>query len=386
MHMNDLYLLSSLKLASGISIKNRLFLSSIGLDLANHSGECSDELINFYKKIIDGGVGMIKIGNSTVSPFSHLHERGLALYELKHAQALKPIFEYAHEKNALVVVQLQHYGAQGSSKYTGCPLLSPSGQFCQKMKKKFPEDSVIAMSSNDIETVIEEFAHSAWLVQQAGGKAIQIQAANGYLISSFLSPYTNKRVDDYGGTPQKRSLILIKIIKAIQAKTNNNLSIFVRLGIDDCFDNGEGQKPEYLQEVIRDLEQLNIDGIECSMCVGETFHRFLSGYHQDIKDRIFSGASIIKSFTTKIPVGCTGLVSSIADAEELLQRYKIDYIGMSRALFADPRLLPKFFENSKVNACRFDGFCFQDKSNPKLDQVYCCVNPDYLRDPQTKYE
>lgn len=384
--MNNLYLLSSLKLASGISIKNRLFLSSIGLDLATPSGECSGELINFYKKIIDGGVGMIKIGNSTVSPSSRLHERGLALYELKHAQALKPIFEYAQEKNTLVVVQLQHYGAQGSSKYTGSPLLSPSGQFCPKMKKKFPDDRVIAMSLNDIETVIEEFAHSAWLVQQAGGKAIQIQAANGYLISSFLSPYTNKRGDDYGGDPQKRSLILMQIIKAIQLKTNNDLSIFVRLGIDDCFDNGEGQKPEYLQEVIHDLEQLNIDGIECSMCVGETFNRFFNGYHQEIKDRIFSGASIIKSFTTKIPIGCTGLVSSIADAEDLLQKNKIDYIGMSRALFADPRLLPKFYEKSKVNACRFDGFCFQDKSNPKLDQVYCCVNPDYLRDPQIKYE
>ncbi|KFA59210.1 hypothetical protein A9G48_08125 [Gilliamella sp. wkB18] len=384
--MNDLILLSPLHFENGISIKNRLFLSSIGLDLAKPTGECSEELINFYKKIIDGGVGMIIIGNSTVSPSSRLHERGLALYEWKHAQALKPIFEYAHQKNVLVVVQLQHYGAQGSSKHTNCPLLSPSGQFSQKMKKKFPEDKVIEMSISDIENVIEEFAHSAWLVQQAGGKAIQIQAANGYLISSFLSPYTNKRTDDYGGTPKKRALILIKIIEAIQVKTKYNLSIFIRLGIDDYFDNEEGQKPEYLEEVIHELEQLGIDGIECSMCIGETFYKFLSGYNQNSKNRIFSGASKIKSYTTKIPVGCTGLVHSILDAEEQLHKYKLDYIGMARALFADPKLLSKFFEKREINACRFDGFCFKDKSNPKLDRVYCCVNPDYLRDSQTKYE
>ncbi|MCO6524129.1 MAG: hypothetical protein J6562_03800, partial [Candidatus Schmidhempelia sp.] len=227
------------------------------------------QLIDFYKKIMDGGVGMIKIGNSTVSPLSRLHQRGLALYNWEHAQALKPIFEYAHKKNVLVVVQLQHYGAQGSSKYTGFPLLSPSGQYCEKMHKKFPCDQVVTMTNQDIENVIEEFAHSAYLVQKAGGKAIQIQAANGYLISSFLSPYTNKRNDDYGGSPQKRALILKRIIEAIQIKTNFNLSIFVRLGIDDCFDNGEGQKPEYLQELVYDLEQLNVDGIECSICIGE---------------------------------------------------------------------------------------------------------------------
>lgn len=384
--MNNFNLLTPLQFQSGISIKNRLFLSSIGLDLATSSGECTSELVDFYKKIIDGGVGMIKIGNSTVSPYSRLHERGLALYEFKHAQALKPILEYADGKNVLVVVQLQHYGAQGSSSHTARPLLSPSGLFCKRMSKKFPEDKVVEMSISDIETVIEEFAHAAWLVQQVGGKAIQIQAGNGYLISSFLSPYTNKRTDDYGGNPKKRALILRRIIEAIQVKTNYNLSIFVRLGIDDCFDNDEGQKPEYLQEVVEDLERLNIDGIECSMCIGETFHKFLSGYDPEIKNRIFSGANKIKSFTTKIPVGCTGLVRSISDANELLEKYKIDYIGMSRALFADSNLLPKYFENTEINACRYDGFCFRDKSNPDLDRVYCCVNPDFLRNPKIKYE
>lgn len=384
--MKNLALFSPLKLNHQIDLKNRLFLSSIGLDLATKEGCCSEELVQFYKKIIDGSVGMIKIGNSTVSPSSRLHEKGLALYNSAQADALKPIFEYGRQHHVLVVVQLQHYGAQGASRYTHLPLFSPSGQPCLKMRAKFPHDITVEMSVLDIEKVIDEFAHAAWLVQQAGGSAIQIQAANGYLISSFLSPYTNRRMDEYGGSPQKRALILKKIIQAIHHKTQGKLNVFVRLGIDDGFDDENGQKPEYLEQVVKDLESLNVSGIECSMCIGETFHKFLSGYDLTIKRRLFSGTQLIKSFTQYIPIGCTGLVTSIEDAEQLLSQYNLDYIGMSRALFADPQLLNKFNQQIPVNQCRFDGFCFRDKSNPALDRVYCCVNPEYLRDPNVKYE
>lgn len=386
MDVKNFTLLSSLPLNNGLLIKNRLFLSSIGLDLADKRGMFSSELFNFYKKVIDGSVGMIKIGNATVSSSSRLHERGLILYDLDHARALKPIIDYGEQHNTLVVVQLQHYGAQGSSQYTNTPLFSPSGKYCSKMHKKFPSNQVVTMSISDIENVINDFVHAAFLIHKVGGKAVQIQAGNGYLISSFLSPYTNQRTDEYGGSPQKRALILNKIIQGINIKTNGELNIFVRLGIDDGFDEDIGQKPEYLQLVIEDLEKLNVSGIECSMCIGETFYKFLQGYNPNIKKRLFAGAKTIKSFTHKIPIGCTGLITSIEDAEQLIKEYNIDYIGMARALFADPQLMNKFFQKIPINYCRFDGFCFRDKSNPNLSNVYCCVNPDYLRDPEIKYE
>ncbi|MEO4091748.1 NADH:flavin oxidoreductase [Acinetobacter pittii] len=384
--MKDLIFPSSFTLKTGLRVKNRIFLSSIGLDLADEDGKCSVELVDFYKKIIDGSVGMVKIGNATVSSSSRLHKRGLGLFTLEHVNALKPIIDYGNEKNSLIVIQLQHYGAQGSSQYTSSPLLSPSGKSCSRMMNKFPHDQVIEMTTNDIENVINEFIYAAWLVYQAGGKAIQIQAANGYLISSFLSPYTNQRTDEYGGSPQKRGLILKKIIEGINIKTKGKLHIFVRLGIDDGFDNDIGQKPEYLQSLIKELENLNVSGIECSICIGETFHKFLQGFNLKIKQRLFAGARTIKSYTKKIPVGCTGLVTSIEDAENLLKEYNLDYIGMARALFADPQLLNKFYQKIPVNHCKFEGFCFRDKSNPILDRVYCCVNPDYLRNSEIKYE
>lgn len=386
MKHNDMKLFDGLQVNKNITLKNRLFFSSVGLDLATEDGLFSDALYSFYKDMIDGGMGMVKIGNSTVSPTSRLHAAGLALYNSKHAKALEPIINYAAEKDVLLVIQLQHYGSQGSTKHTGVPLLSPSGQYCKKMTRKFPDDTIMAMSLESVRQVINEFAIAAMLVKQAGGKAIQIQAGNGYLISSFLSPYTNHRCDDYGGNDRNRGRILIEIIQEIQLRTNNELAIFVRLGIDDCFDEDIGQKPEFMRCIVEEMEKLGVAGIECSICIGETFGRFLNGYDQSIKNRLFEGAMLIKSFTSTIPVGCTGLVRSIDDAGSLLQQYKLDYIGMARGLLADPKLLPKYNANVPGNVCRFDGYCFRDKSNPELDRVYCCVNPDYLRNPLIKYE
>ncbi|MEW6484876.1 MAG: NADH:flavin oxidoreductase [Pseudomonadota bacterium] len=386
MKHSEMKLFSGLQINQGIFLNNRLFFSSVGLDLANEDGSFSDELYSFYKNMIDGEMGMVNIGNSTVSPTSRLHATGLALYNSKHAKGLEPIISYAAQKNVLLVIQLQHYGAQGSSRRTGTPLLSPSGQHCKKMARKFPDDAVAVMSQEQITDVINDFAHAATLVKKAGGKAVQIQAGNGYLISSFLSPYTNHRDDEYGGSDKNRGRILFEIINEIQLRTNNELTVFVRLGIDDCFDEDVGQKPHFMKFIVQELERLGVAGIECSLCIGETFNRFLNGYDQSIKNRLFEGSKLIKTYTTKIPVGCTGLVSSIDDAESLLKQYKLDYIGMARALLADPKLLPKYKENIQGHICRFDGYCFRDKSNPELDRVYCCVNPEYLRNPLIKYE
>jgi len=367
------------------SLKNRLFFSSVGLDLANLDGSFSKELYSFYKKMIDGDVGMVIIGNSSVSPVSKLHEKGLAIYNKTHAEALRSIISYAEMNNALLVVQLQHYGAQGSSQQTGLPLFSPSGRHCKSMSKKYPDDKVTEMTLGNIIQVIDEFANAATLVKEVGGKAIQIQAGNGYLLSSFLSPYTNKRSDDYGGNEENRGRLLIEVIEEIKRRTNNELMIFVRLGIDDCFDENIGLKPQHMEYIVGKLESLGVTGVECSMCIGETFHRFLRGYDENIKKRLFDGAGLIKTFTSTMNVGCTGLVNSIQNAEYLIKKYRLDYIGMARGLLANPNLIPEYRANIIGDSCRFDGYCFRDKSNPDLDRVYCCVNPDYLRDSKIKY-
>lgn len=368
------------------SIKNRIFFSSVGLDLANSDGTFSEGLSSFYRNMIDGGIGMVIIGNSTVSENSKLHNTGLALYNEKHSETLKPIIRYAEQEGVLLVVQLQHYGSQGSTKYTDSPLLSPSGQPAKKNNFNTFSDSTVEMSHADIQNVIGDFVNAAKLVKEAGGRAIQIQAGNGYLISSFISPYTNHREDEYGGNDERRAKFLLDIIKEIKKHCGEDLLVFIRLGIDDCFDEYIGLKPESVEYLVRELDKLDIAGIECTMCIGETFNRFLRGYDISIKKRLFDGAKMIKSFVSSVPVGCTGLVKSIDDAEHLIGEYGLDYIGMARALFADPMLLSKYRKNVPANVCRFDGYCFRDKSNPALDRVYCCVNPDYIRSPEIKYE
>ena len=127
------------------------------------------------------------------------------------------------------------------------------------------------------------------------------------------------------------------------------------------------------------LSQSGVCAITCSICITDTFN-FLFSHNQDTEDKFINGVKLVKSYSS-IPVGFAGFIGDLNKAEKLIKEDKIDFIGMSRALFADNDLINKTLlgEEHTIHKCLWDGKCFKDKSNPKFDRVYCCVNPKYLR-------
>ena len=208
-------ILSPLKIRA-LDFKNRLFFPSFGIDMANPDGSFSDDLRGFYEGMAESGCGFLLLGNSSVSPQSILQLQGLRMHDAHHARAISPFIEYARQLGVIAGVQLQHYGAQATTQHiTSGELLSPSGLGSSVFKKMDPRYAVREMSRDDIAQVKGQFAHAASLAHAAGARLIQLQASNGYLLSSFMSRHSNRRCDEYGGTLFNRARFLIETVQGV---------------------------------------------------------------------------------------------------------------------------------------------------------------------------
>jgi len=357
--------------------KNRMYFSSLGMDLCDEQGFPRPAFFAVYRSLMEGGAGFGFLGNASVDADARYNSRGLKLTSPAHAEALRPLFEAARQRDFPLGVQLQHYGPQSMPSEQGV-ILTPSGIASASVLKAYPQARAVAMSHAQILRCVDQFSSAARLAEEAGAALIQIQASNGYLVSSFLSPRTNHREDEWGGSPLKRARLLLSIIEGIRQATGDRLPVTVRLGIDDGL--GEaGQRASLLGEVMVALEAAGVAAITCSTGVSETFPFFFSNKEQALA-LSRAGCRYLKGFV-RIPVGFTGSVSDVAQANEIIGCGDADFVGFGRAMLADNHFIAKELAGraERVNRCRGDAFCFRDKKDPMAERVYCCVNPDYRR-------
>jgi 2,4-dienoyl-CoA reductase-like NADH-dependent reductase (Old Yellow Enzyme family) len=369
-----------------LQIANRIFFPAMGIDMANLDGTFSPRLEQFYEGLVEGGCGLVILSNATVSPESVHQLRGLRMYEEVHASALSGFIRKAAARGVVVGIQLQHYGGQTTTLHTGKPVLTPSGVFSKSAAKRDPHYRAVVMSPEDINLVRKQFVQASRLCVLAGARFIQFQASNGYLLSSFLSPRTNRRTDAYGGDPERRALFLLELIREVRQAVGTEIVLGMRLQVDDCLGD-EGLVVEHLATVVPLLEQAGVDIIEASMAVAETFDALFQRTAA-MEQRLQTQVKKLKSYA-HVPVGFAGFIDSLESAEGLLRGGVADLAGMARALFADNNLIAKTLAGrwDDIHWCLWDGNCFRDKSNPAFDRVYCCVNPKYLRPvlpPQTE--
>jgi 2,4-dienoyl-CoA reductase-like NADH-dependent reductase (Old Yellow Enzyme family) len=366
-----------LRFSDTLNARNRLYFAPMGLDLCGADGQPTPAFHALYGALMDGGCGFGFLGNASVDASSRYNGRGLKLTSAAHADALRPLFEVARRHAFPLGVQLQHYGPQGMPAQADGVLLSPSGVPSPSTLRKFPDARTVAMTDAQIHACIEQFATAARHAHDAGAPLIQLQASNGYLISSFLSPRTNLRTDAWGGSPLARARFLLAIVERIRAVTNGAAAVTVRLGIDDGLD--DGQRPEFLADVVAALEEAGVAAITCSIGVSETFRTFF-GEQSLAFERSRHGCRFLKQFT-RVPVGFTGSVADVATAERLIADGDADFVGFARAVLADNQLVAKELAGraDSVHRCQWDARCFRDKREPLADRVYCCVNPAYPR-------
>jgi len=305
-----------------LTLKNRIMMAPMCMYSAKDDGRVTPWHKVHYATRAVGGVGLIVLEATGIEPRGRISENDLGIWDDGHIAGLKEIVEAVHENGAKVGIQLAHAGRKSDT--SGDPIIAPSA-IPYSDEYRLPRE----MTLEDIDTVKEAFVAATLRAEKAGFDIIEIHAAHGYLINSFLSPLTNKRQDAYGGDLIKRSRFLKEILEAVRAVWPKEKPIIVRVSGEDYEDGGN--HPEDLGQILKYLKEsgVEIDIINVS-----------SGGVVSVRPKTFPGYQVkiaeIISEISAYPVIAGGLITEPAQAEEIVQNNRADMVFFARELLRNP--------------------------------------------------
>jgi len=313
-------------LATGpLTLNNRLVMPPMATAKAGSNGKVSRELLDYYAEKSAGGyIALIIIEHSYIMPEGKASARQLSAADDSVLEGLKELVAVIHRNGSKAVMQLNHAGSATSAEITGfipvsaTPIPHPRG-------KNMPRE----LSRQGIGDVIRAFQNAARRTKAAGFDGVEIHAAHGYLLNQFLSPLTNKRTDDYGGSVHNRMRIHLEVIAAVREAVGPDFPILVRLGASD-FREG-GVSVEDSQAAAQAFEEAGVNIIDISggfseyMIPGQSDQGYFAPLTEAIKKVV------------SIPVILTGGITEARAAEQLLAAKKADLIGVGRAILNDSR-------------------------------------------------
>ncbi len=311
-----------------VEIKNRIVMAPMVTNYCENDGSVTERLMSFLEARAKGGAGLIIVEAAYVHPSGRGMSQQAGIHNDELIGRLKTLVEQIHMHGAKVAVQLFHCGRQGSSSLTGSPLLAPSGVPCP-VCQEVPQE----MTLDDIYMIVDAFGHAALRAKKAGFDLIEIHGAHGYLINQFLSPYSNKRKDDYGGSFENRTRFPLMILNRVRKAVGNDYPVCYRMSSDEFVTGGLTIEETALFSLI--LTENGIDAIDVSGGVYESKEMIVQS--PDMAHGIFAdNASVIrKSIKAAVPVIVAGNIKDPYMAKKILDDGKADMIALGRALLAD---------------------------------------------------
>ena len=335
---NDL-LNTPLTLPCGAIIKNRLIKSAMSDSLADGEGNPTDSQVRLYERWADGDVGLSIIGEVQVDPKYPEAPGNLVLGSHSNHKALQLLTSRASVKNAHIWAQLGHAGALA---------YQPLNQVKGPSALKIGEFECLGMSEHDVSLLPDKYAKAAEIARDTGFTGVQIHAGHGFLLSQFLSPLFNRRIDQYGGSIEARSRIIVEIINKVRLTVGRTFPIGIKINSSDQLEGGLTQ--EEALEVVHILDQTSIDLIELSG--GSYFPGATSSSDKASSGPYFVDFAIKARSMTTIPLAVTGGFKTRAQVFNALSSNSVDFVGLGRAFILEPRLaqdwlhgidrLPKF--------------------------------------------
>jgi len=326
----------TLPLPNGSSLPNRIAKAAMEENMADADHAPSDALIRLYSAWADGGAGLLLTGNVMVDGRAMTGPGGVVLENARHLERFKRWASAGRAHGAQFWLQINHPGRQMPASL-GQATWAPSAVAIDlgKMSRHFNPPQ--AMTEAVIVDVIQRFARTAQLGEQAGFTGVQIHAAHGYLVSQFLSPLTNYRTDRWGGPLENRARLLGEIVNAVRAAVSPSFAVAVKLNSAD-FQRG-GFSVDDAREVVKMLNGLDVDLVELS---GGSYEApAMQGQARD--GRTLAREAYFLEFAqdiravAKMPIMVTGGIRRLAVAEEVI-RSGVDMVGIGTALAINPRL------------------------------------------------
>ncbi|MFG0382000.1 NADH:flavin oxidoreductase/NADH oxidase family protein [Pseudomonas sp. zbq_18] len=250
-----------LQLPNGATLPNRIGKASMEENLADATQGPSTELLRLYQAWADGGAGLLLSGNVMIDRRAMTGPGGVVLEDDRQLDKFREWARIGRAQGAQFWLQINHPGRQMQANL-GQPTVAPSAVALDMggLSKLFPVPK--ALTDEEIGALIQRFARTAELAEQAGFTGVQIHAAHGYLLSQFLSPLTNKRTDSWGGPLENRARFLLEVVKAVRARVSSGFCVAVKLNSAD-FQRG-GFDAADAKRVVELLNALPVDLVELS--------------------------------------------------------------------------------------------------------------------------
>jgi len=341
-------LAAPLRLPSGLVLRNRLAKAALTEGLADRWGWPDDRLERLYRRWAAGGTGLAITGNAMVDGRFLERSGNVVLEDPAAAPALRRWAAAARQGGCPVLVQLNHPGRQTNRFGSGRPL-APSAVAAVRVLGFFARPR--ALDPEGIADVIRRFAAAAGLAREAGFDGVQVHAAHGYLLSQFLSPLTNRRSDEWGGSLDGRSRLLREVVGAIRARTGPGFTVAVKLNSAD-FQRGGFAEDEAL-EVVQMLAGRGVDLIEISGGSYESPAFLFDAPRESTRTReayFLEFARRVRQ-VSRVPLMVTGGFRSAAAMEMALGEDALDLVGLGRPLIIDPELPGKLL-GARLAGCQ----------------------------------
>lgn len=326
-----------------VTIKNRIGMSPMCQYSANEGLANDWHLVHYGTRAV-GGTGLILLEATAVAPEGRITPFDLGIWSDDQITGLQKITNFVHQHGSVAGIQIAHAGRKAShdSPVNGGNQLSVNeGGWDTIAPSPVPfEPSEIAPLELDkagIDTVIEQFKAAAKRAKQADFKVLEIHAAHGYLIHQFLSPLSNKRTDEYGGSFENRIRLILEIVDAVQTVWPNEYPLFVRLSATDWVENGWDLNQTI--ELSKLLQEQGVDLIDCSSGgnISTAKVPVAPGYQVHFSEAIRK---------TGVLTSSVGLITSAEHINTILEEEKADMVFLGRELLRDPYFVLKTEEAS----------------------------------------
>ena len=353
---------------NGMTLRNRMIVSAMVTGYANPDGSASEKYIAYHEAKARGGWGLIITEDYIINPKAGASAPLPALYDDSQIESHRELTERVHAAGGAIAAQLYHAGRETSSAVTGEQPVAPSAIIDPTM----PEQPR-ALTTEEIENLEDQFAAAALRAKKAGFDAIEIHGAHGYLVNQFVSPFSNKRTDSYGGSLRNRARFALNIVAKTRALVGPDYPIIYRMSVQEYVEGGLAL--EEAKAFAQMLEEAGVDMIHCSQGVYGSIAAVVPPFGVT-RGAFVENAAAIKSVVS-IPVSAVGRINDPDLAESILASGKADLVTMARASLADPELPNKVREERYDDISRCIG-CLQGclaNSNAGTGKVRCLVNP-----------
>lgn len=306
-----------------LTLKNRLVMPPMATAKADEEGRVTQAVCDYYQERARySKVGLIITEHSYVCLQGKAHPGQTSMAEDADLAAWQRLTDIVHGEGVKIFAQLSHAGSAATSAVTRQVPVGPSSVFHPKQTKELPEEMTVAQ----IHGVAQDFGEAARRAREAGFDGVEIHSAHGYLLNQFYSPLANRREDEYGPqSVENRTRFHREVLQAVRREVGNDYPVAVRLG--GCDYQEGGSTLEDCKEACCILEQSGADLLHLT----GGMNGFVRPGHGE--PGYFRDMSLAVKATAGVPVLLTGGITTLAQAEELLQQGCADLIGVGRAIF-----------------------------------------------------